>query len=169
VAAVPAVAAVAVATADAAKPSVVVEQVDVTRTIPARPDRCSFPLVVHVEGASRTTTFFDNGGNVDRVVTLLDSYSISFTNPANGKSVKTVLAGPFIVEPDGDGTVKVTIPGNDGHFTGPGEGVLWSNVGRIVYLASADDPFTPLEILSVSGNYDLDAGSQFPEICSALE
>jgi hypothetical protein len=61
---------------------------------------------------------------------------------------------------------SVTIPGNDGHITAPGEGVIWSNVELLVYFADASDPFTPLQILSVSGLYT-DFDGPYPEACGA--
>ena len=136
--------------------------------MPADPSLCAFPIVVHTEGTFQLKTFFDADGNVTREQTTVNNFKVTFTNPANGKSIRTVLAGPFITEPNGDGTITVTINGNDGHFTAPGQGVVWSNVGRIVYIAPADDPFTILEVLFVAGQYDLSAGSQVPEICGPL-
>src|ERR1043166_1637860 len=72
---------------------------------------------------------------------------------------------PVIAEPSGDGTAPVTINGNNALFTGPGLGFLFGNVGRLVYLAAAGDPSTPLEILQSSGHQD---ASPFPAVCAAL-
>ena len=67
--------------------------------------------------------------------------------------------------PNEDGTV--TIPGNDGNLTAPGEGVLWSNVGLIVYTADPEDSFTPLSVSALHGLYT-DLNGPYPEACSAL-
>src|SRR5512144_1897825 len=71
---------------------------DRTRTIPA--GLCAFPFVVHTEGTLRETVYV-SGKDVTHAV----DFHITYTSPANGKSATTVLAGPFVVEPNGDGTV----------------------------------------------------------------
>ena len=115
---------------------------------------------MHTRGVRRDTTFSDG-----RVATILHDFSVTYTNPANGRSVRTVLAGPFEVEPNPDGTITVTINGNDGLFTIPGEGIVFGDVGRLVYIASADDPFTPLQVLQSTGRQD---PTPFPAVCSGL-
>jgi hypothetical protein len=152
--------AVGVATAAAAAPTVTEVQVDRTRVIAASPDFCPFAFVVHTQGVRRDTTFSDG-----RVVTILHDFTVTYTNPLTGKSVRTVLAGPFVVEPNPDGTITVTIDGNDGLFTIPGEGIVFGDVGRLVYIASPDDPFTPLEVLQSTGRQD---PTPFPAVCSGL-
>ena len=150
-----------VAGAGAASAASVVEtQVDRTRVIAASPDFCPFDFVVHTEGVRRDTTFSDG-----RVVTILHDFTVTYTNPVSGRSVRTVLAGPFQVEPNADGTITVTIDGNDGLFTIPGEGIVFGDVGRLVYIASADDPFTPLQVLQSTGHED---PTPFPAVCAGL-
>src|SRR3954451_8551855 len=129
-----------------------------TRTIPA--GLCAFPFVLHSEGTITQTTY-SNGKVVKHAV----DFHITYTNPANGKSASTVLAGPVIIEPNGDGTVTVTINGNDGHITVPGQGTVFADVGKFVYLADASDPDTPLTILKSTGRQD---ASQFPATCDAI-
>jgi hypothetical protein len=134
---------------------------DRTGTIPAGPNLCPFPFTFHTVGTLRQTTFSDG-----RVATHAVSFKVTYTNPANGKQATTVLAGPVIVEPNGDGTVTVTINGNDGHLTSPGAGGVFATVGKLVYLADEDDPaLTPIEILKSTGQQDM---SQFPGTCEAL-
>jgi hypothetical protein len=149
-----------VGAASAAAPTVVKTQVDRTRVIAASPGFCPFDFVVHTEGVRRDTTFEDG-----RVVTILHDFTVTYTNPANGRSVRTVLAGPFEVEPNPDGTITVTINGNDGLFTIPGQGIVFGDVGRLVYIASADDPFTPLQVLQSTGHED---PTPFPAVCSGM-
>jgi hypothetical protein len=149
-----------VGAASAAAPTVVETQVDRTRVIGASPDFCAFDFVVHTEGVRRDTTFSDG-----RVVTILHDFTVTYTNPVSGRSVRTVLAGPFEVEPNADGTITVTIDGNDGLFTIPGEGIVFGDVGRLVYVASADDPFTPLQVLQSTGHED---PTPFPAVCAGL-
>ena len=52
-------------------------------------------------------------------------FHITYTNPENGKSITSVLGGPFVSESNGDGTITVTINGNDGSFSAPGLGLVW--------------------------------------------
>jgi hypothetical protein len=144
--------------AAADQPVVTVTQLDRTGTIPAGP--CPFPFMFHTEGTLRETVF-SSGKDVTHAV----SFKVTYTNPANGKTLTTVLAGPFIIEPNGDGTVTVTINGNDGHFTVPGQGTTFAAVGKLVYIADAGDPFTPLTIVKSTGQQD---PSQFPATCEGL-
>lgn len=149
-----AVAALALAApAAATPPDVVVEQVDRTRVLPAGA-LCDFDVVLHSEGTRRTTTYTDQQGAFDRFSVHLSSWTTSFTNPATGATIRTVLAGPVIVEAQEDGTVLVRIPGNDGHLVVQGEGPVYSDNGLIVWVAP--DPVnwqTQLDVLHASGGY----------------
>jgi hypothetical protein len=136
-----------------AAPSVVIEEVDNTRTIPAGA-LCPFDFVVHSEGTRRTTTYTDQEGNLDRITFLLSSWKTTYTNPANGKTMRTVFAGPVIVEAQDDGSAIVRIPGNDGHLVLKGEGPIYSDVGLLVYVAPSVENWPErLEILHASGQY----------------
>ena len=143
-----------VAAAD--QPTVTELHFDRTRTFTAF---CPFPFEAHTVGTLRTTAY-SNG--VTKTVAI--DFHITYTNPANGKTATTVLAGPVIQEPYGPDTVKVTIHGNDGHITVPGEGSVFANVGTLVYIADAATG-APLEILKSTGQQD---PSQFPATCDAL-
>jgi hypothetical protein len=142
------------------KPMTIVTHVDRTGTIPAGAGTCPFPFVFHTEGTFRETVFSD-GKDVAHAV----DFHVTYTNPANGKTLTTVLAGPFIVEPNADGTVTVKINGNDGHLTAPGQGSIFAAVGKLVYNADPGDLFTPLAIVKSSGQQD---PSQFPATCEGL-
>jgi hypothetical protein len=144
----------------AAAPRVTETQIDRTRVIPADPAFCPFDFVLHSQGVRRDTTYSDG-----RVVTILHDFTVTYTNPATGKSVRTVLAGPEQVVSNPDGTITVTVNGNDGLFTIPGQGIVFGNVGRLVYVASPDDPFTPLQILQSTGHED---ASAFPAVCAGM-
>jgi hypothetical protein len=147
-------------TASADQPVTTIRHFDRTSTFPAGPNACSFPFLIHTEGTIRETVFA-NGNDVQHAV----DFHITYTNPANGKSLTTVLAGPFVVEPNADGTVTVTINGNDGHITAPGEGTIFADVGKLVYIADPSDVYTPLQILKSTGRQD---ASQFPATCEGL-
>ncbi len=149
-----------VPTAAADQPVTTITRFDRTSTFPAGPNGCPFPFLIHTEGTLRETVFA-NGKDSTHAV----DFHITYTNPANGKSLTTVLAGPFVVEPNGDGTVTVTINGNDGHITARGQGTIFADVGRLVYIADPGDLFTPLTILKSTGRQD---ASQFPATCEGL-
>jgi hypothetical protein len=142
------------------RPATTITQVDRTFTIPAGPDTCAFPFTGHTEGTFRET-ISSSGKDVTHSVDL----HITYTNPANGKSLTTVLAGPFILVPNSDGIVTVTINGNDGHLTAPGQGSIFADVGKLVYIADPSDVFTPLSIIKSTGQQD---PNQFPATCEGL-
>jgi hypothetical protein len=146
--------------AAADQPVTTVTQVDRTFTVAAGPGTCPFPFNGRTEGTFRETVF-SNGKDVTHAV----DFHVTYTNPANGKTLTTVLAGPFFVGPNGDGTVTVTINGNDGHLTAPGEGSIFAAVGKLVYIADPSDVFTPLSIVKSEGQQD---ASQFPATCEGL-
>ena len=156
-------AAVVLATASSAvaeAPTVTITPWDRTRVISASAETCPFDIVVHSAGTFREAVYSSG-----RDVTTVEDFHITWSNPASGKTVTSPLAGPFIAEPNGDGTVTVTINGNNGRFTAPGFGLLFADVGRIVYIADASDLNTPLQILQSAGHQDV---SPFPQICAAL-
>ena len=146
--------------AAADQPVTTITNIDRTFTVAPGPGTCPFPFTGHTEGALRETVF-SSGKDVTRTV----DFHVIYTNPANGKTLSTVLAGPFIVEPNGDGTVTVTINGNDGHLTAPGQGSIFADVGKLVYIADPHDVFTPLSIVKSTGQQD---PSQFPATCAGL-
>lgn len=141
------------AEAVAAPPTRVEEDVDRTRTIAAG-DLCAFDVVLHSEGHRRTTTYTNEDGSLDRFTIHLSHWKTSLTNPANGATIGTVLAGPVIVEALQDGTALVRIPGNDGLFVVKGEGPVYSDNGLIVYIAPDTVNWQEqLEVLHASGGY----------------
>lgn len=148
-----AVALILSAQAAGAPPTVVIEEVDRTRTIPAG-DLCDFDVVLHSEGTRRTTTYSDQNGDFDRFTIHLSHWKTSFTNAATGATISTVLAGPVIVEAREDGTALVRIPGNDGLIVVKGEGQVYTDQGLIVYVApDAVNWQERIEVLHVAGGY----------------
>ena len=157
---------VAAAPATAAAPTVTEVPIDRTFSFAAGA-ACSFPLTIHNQGIRRTTTFYDASGNVTRTTIVLIGFTQSYTNAATGTTLSTPLAGPAIVEPSGAGTVTTRVPGNDGRIVVAGQGFVYGDVGLITYTADASDPFTPLDVLMLTGHYEqpdlyLDA------VCSSL-
>jgi hypothetical protein len=133
-----------------------------TRVIAASPETCPFDIVSHFEG---TFLFFEYPDGSTKVTVA--SVFVTWSNPISDASLTTPLAGPVIVSaPNPDGTVTVTIPGNDGGFIATGEGIIFGSIGHLVYLADADDPtLTPIEILAADGIQD---PSPFPAVCDPL-
>ncbi len=146
--------------AAATAPVVTETQFNRTRVLAASPSTCPFDIVIHSEGVRRDTVFSDG-----RVVAILHDFHITWSNPVSGKSLRTPLGGPVIVEPNDDGTVTVTVNGNDGRFTAPGQGLIFGALGKLVYIADPADPFTPLQIVKATGHQDTEL---FPAVCSAL-
>ncbi|HET6850248.1 MAG TPA: hypothetical protein VFH74_15420 [Gaiellales bacterium] len=146
--------------AAAAAPSIDRSAVSVSHVIAAGPDTCAFDIVSSYSGTVRTVTFSDGTQQ-----TTLSDFHLTYTNPITGRSLTTPLAGPFFVTPKGDGTVTSTIDGNDGRFVIPGQGRVFADVGRFVYIAPADNPNIPLDIIQVTGEQD---PSPFPAVCAYL-
>jgi hypothetical protein len=161
-----AVAGLIVGSAGATPPTVTEVVVDRTFSLAAG-DACSFPLTIHNEGIRRTTTFFDADGNVTRTMVVLINFTQSYTNEETGATLSTPLAGPGIIEPNGDGTVTTRVPGNDGRLVVPGEGFIYGDLGLIVYTASAATPFTPLDVLLLTGHYE-NPSRYLEAVCSSL-
>jgi len=151
--AVTAVAAAVAATAGAVTPTVAEANVDNTFVFGAGAV-CSFPVTIHNVGRRRTTTYFDQQGNVTKTTIHLNSFTQSVTNTSTGKTLSTPLAGPVIIEPNGDGTVTTKIAGNDGRIVLPGQGFVYADVGLIVFTAPAASPFTQLDVLMLTGHYE---------------
>jgi hypothetical protein len=149
-------------------PPTLVEQVEVNRdvVIPALPETCDFPIVAHIEGTRVVKDFTDQDGNLVRRVIHLRSFTITYTNPLSGKSLTTPLGGPAIGEPQPDGSWLVTVPGNDGRFVAPGEGLIFATVGlRIGFRVGTFPPATIEEIVKSVGQQD---ASEFPAVCGPL-
>src|SRR6185295_13651417 len=104
-------AAVFIPAAAAARPTVVThEPVDRTVTFTV----CGFPVVSHSQGTFTTWQYFDAAGNLVRErLSVQRSYTITLTNPANGKSISTVLGGPVVVTYEPDGSATQTIVGHE--------------------------------------------------------
>jgi hypothetical protein len=161
-------AAVVLAAAATANPPTLVEQVELNRdvVIPALPETCPFAIVAHIEGTRVIKDFTDQDGNLVRRVIHLRSFKITYTNPLSGKSLSTPLGGPAIGEPQPDGSWLVTVPGNDGRFVAPGEGLIFATVGlRIGFRVGTFPPATIEDVIKSVGRQD---ASEFPAVCGPL-
>ena len=148
------------AAAAAAPPTTVTHQdFDSTRTVSV----CGFPVVVHSEGVFTTWDYLDeNGVLVRQRLHVEQAFTVTWTNPANGRSIDTVLGGPVFVDYYPDGSFTQTVVGRERLFIAPGEGPVATQVGRIVFEVAADGSET---IPFVAGQWDVDI---FPELCAYL-
>ena len=130
-----------------------------TRTITA----CGFPVVINSEGVFTTWNYFDENGNLVRQrLHVEQSFTVTWSNPANGKSISSVLGGPVVNEFAPDGTLTQTVTGHERLFIPRGEGPVAKQVGRIVFVVAPDGTET---IPFVAGQWDLDIS---PELCAYL-
>jgi hypothetical protein len=155
--------ALAGSTAFAAAPTRTEEEVHISTTFPAG-TRCPFEVVRTVDGTLVTTVFTD----ADGLTTTTFSYKngkIVYLNPANGKTLQAVLAGPAVFIDNGDGTTTVRVPGNDQQYTGQGIGFIVGNTGLIILTVDTETQ----EVLSVDFTAGHQDGTTFPALCVGLE
>ena len=160
--AVLALSSMAASAALAAAPTRVIEEVHISSAFPAG-TRCPFEVVRTVDGTLVTTTFIGNDGLATETRSFKDG-KIVYLNPANGKTLTAVLAGPVVTADNGDGTSTVRVPGNDQRYTAPGIGFIVGNTGLAVYTVdNATGEIVSIEKLS--GHQD---GTRFPALCVGL-
>ena len=147
----------------AAAPTRTVEEVHISTTFAAGA-RCPFEVVRTIDGTIITTTFTDAAGLTRTTVSYKDG-KIGYLNPANGKTLMAVLAGPAVYQDNGDGTTTLRIPGNSQRYTAPGIGFIVGNTGLIV--ATLDTATG--ELLSVDFSAGHQDGTPFPALCIGLE
>ena len=132
---------------------------DSTRTITA----CGFPVVVHSEGVFTIWNYFDENGNLVRQRLHVErAFTVTWSNPANGKSISSVLGGPVVNEFGPDGTQTQIVAGRERLFIARGQGPIATQVGRIVFVVAPDGTET---IPFVAGQWDVDIT---PELCTYL-
>jgi hypothetical protein len=147
----------------AGAPDRTIEEVHISTTFPAG-TRCPFEVVRTVDGTLVTTTFTDSDGLTTTTFSYKDG-KIGYLNPANGKTLTAVLAGPAVFIDNGDGTSTVRVPGNDQQYTAPGLGFIVGNTGlSIVTVDNATGEI--LTIDKLAGHQD---GTTFPALCVGLE
>ena len=153
----------AAATVFAAAPARTEDEIHISTTFPAG-TRCPFEVVRTVDGTLVTTTFTDADGLTKTTFSYKDG-KIGYLNPANGKTLQAVLAGPAVYIDNGDGTTTVRVPGNDQRYTAPGLGFIVGNTG--LFIATIDT--VTQDLLSIdflAGHQD---GTTFPALCVGLE
>jgi hypothetical protein len=147
----------------AAGPSRTVEPVHISSTFAAGA-RCPFEVVRTIDGTLTTTTFTDADG-LTKTTQRYSNGKIGYLNPANGKTLQAVLAGPAVTIDNGDGTTTVRVPGNDQRYVGQGMGFIVGNTGLLIYTV---DTATG-DLLSVDFEAGHQDGTPFPALCAGLE
>jgi hypothetical protein len=146
----------------AGAPDIVREPVADNRFFPAR-TRCEFAIAAERTGTLTTKMWTDDSGTITRQTFTWSDGKIVYTNPANGKSVRTLLAGPFVYEPLGDGTALIFVPGNDQAVVAPGLGFIVGRTG-LSWTLIDDATGALLDVVLLAGHQD----APFPEGCVAL-
>ena len=109
--------------------------VDFTRPV----DICAFPVTAHSEGRLTGKEYRDeNGVLVHEVDNVQRNYTISYTNPANGRSISTSLGGTVTYDFRPDGSYTYVIAGLERMFIAHGQGPIAKQVGRIEVDVAAD-------------------------------
>ena len=147
----------------AAAPVRTAEDVHISGTFPAG-TRCPFEVVRTIDGTLVTTVFTDADG-LTKTTFSYKNGKIGYLNPANGKSLTAVLAGPAVYTDNGNGTTTLRIPGNDQRYVAPGIGLIVANTGLIV--ATLDSATGA--ILSIDFEAGHQDGTPFPALCVGLE
>jgi hypothetical protein len=147
----------------AAPPARTIEEVHVSGTFPAG-TRCPFEVVRTIDGTLVTTAFTDADGLTRTRLGYRDG-KIGYLNPANGRTLQAVLAGPVIETDNGDGTTTVRVSGNDQRYVGQGQGFIVGNTGLLIYTV---DTITG-DLLSVAFEAGHQDGTPFPALCVGLQ
>lgn len=120
-----------------------------------------FTVLEHVEGTIKVSTHFDKNGNV---VMDIARFRLRHTlsNSETGASLFSPDAGidKVTIKPDGSGTAATI--GVIARIVVPGEGLVFANIGRIVFDLNTG------EVLSVAGPHD-DFANLPAILCSALD
>jgi hypothetical protein len=133
--------------AAASEPDIFRVPIDQTQTLYV----CGFPIFRHDEGTLIFQDSFDEEGNVLWENAIFSNWRITFTNPANGKSLTSVRAYNERYVLYDDGSFKAMSAGLVAELIIPGEGLVAANVGVIT--ATFDASGNLVSIL-VAGQHD---------------
>jgi hypothetical protein len=158
-----AIAGLGVSAALAASPDRVVGEIHISTTFAAGA-RCPFEVTRTIDGTLVTTTFTDKDG-LTKTTFSYKNGKIGYLNPANGKTLMAVLAGPAVYTDNGDGTTTLRVPGNDQRYVAPGMGFIIGNTGLII--ATLDTATE--DLLSIDFSAGHQDGTTFPALCIGLE
>jgi hypothetical protein len=124
---------------------------------------CGFPIIRHDEGTLIFQDAFDENGTVLWENAIFSNWRITFTNPANGKSLTSIRAYNERYVLYEDGSFQAMSAGLVAELVIPGEGVIAANVGVIT--ATFDSSGEVVSILS-AGQHD---GAIARFVCSYLD
>jgi hypothetical protein len=133
--------------AGAASPEPFKVEVNQTQTLSV----CGFPVIRHDEGTLIFQDAFDSNGNLLWENAIFSNWRITFTNPANGKSVSSVRAYNERFVQYEDGSFKAMSAGMVADLVIPGEGLVAANVGLISVIFNASGE--PGSVL-IAGEHD---------------
>ena len=140
---------IAARTAFAAPDSTLHFSVDVSQTQTL--GICGFPITREDEGTLQFVDRFDAASNLVMENAILTNWRITFTNPANGKSVLSTRAYNERFVQYGDGSFRTASAGLVANLVVPGEGQVAANVGNIAVVFDASGQ--PISVL-VAGQHD---------------
>jgi hypothetical protein len=148
-----------VPSARAAAPSIFTIPIDESFSF----DDCGFTIEGRTTGFIREHVFFDEEGNVVRVI---DNFAlkISYTNPETDETLTIPIAGPDIITLNADGSATVASIGIITRIVVPGEGLVAAQVGTIVLFFSDPEDVDP-DVIFVAGPHE---GDIFAALCDAL-
>lgn len=129
----------------AAKPEVIVEEVDEMFLDEFLSDGCGFDVSVTLAGHTKTRIWTDRNGELVRELFTINLHG---TVSAGGATLSFVDAGADMLVPLEGGGVRVAIHGNLQLLTAPGHGPILGAAGRFV--------FTDIPVLDEEGNPVLD-------------
>ena len=160
----------------AAKPEVIVEEVDEMFLDEFLSDVCGFDVWVTLAGHTKTRIWADRNGDLVRE---LFSISIHGTLSAGGATLSFVDAGSDMLVPLEGGGVQVAVRGNLQLVTAPGHGPILGAAGRFVFTdipvlddegnPVLDEDGNPVSVFEVLADSGIRAEEDLDALCSVLE
>lgn len=119
-----------------------------------------FDVMIDFTGHIRFAQYYDRDGNV---VIEVNNFALQSSYSANGNTVRVVDVGVDLVKVFDDGSVTVAVTGNVQLLTGPGQGVLAGDAGRLLLGISATG-----EVTVISEHGKRTGGDPAAAICDLL-
>ena len=96
---------------------------------------CGFAVLIHAEGQTIRTTWYDDAGDPVRAVESYPGLTYVLTNVATGKQISVPIPGPAKYEFNADGSTTVTGSGPWGWWPNPvtGEHGIFLVRGRLTF------------------------------------
>ena len=116
--------------------------IDQTQTL----STCGFPIIRYDVGTLIFQDSFDDNGNLVWENAIFSNWRITFTNPANGRSVTSVRAYNERFVQYEDGSFKAMSAGLVAQLVIPGQGQVAANVGAINVIFDASGAPTSIVI-----------------------